>query len=153
MKVFKALLGLFCSGVLATGFLLVQDKFVWDLDSSTIFWIAFVPNLIFLRSIVDFVSEHIDKIFDLDTSSDRHLVFKELEEKIAKANEDWTPNFDDGDEKYYPWFDLTKGKVTLCHVLYDCNRSNVPSPMVFKSEKVCKKFVEENIGLYEKLYK
>ena len=153
MKVFKALLGIFCSGVFMTGFLLVQDKFVWDLDRSTVFWIAFLPNLVVLRSVVDFVSEHIDRIFDLGTSSDRYLVFKELEEKIAKVNEGWTPNFDDSDEKYYPWFDLTKGKVTLSHVLYHYDSSSVPPSLIFKSEGACREFVKENFELYEKLYK
>lgn len=154
MKVFKALLGLFCSGVFMTGFLLVQDKFVWDLDRSVVFWVTFIPNLIVLRSIVDFVLKRIDKIFDLDTSSDRYLVFKELEEKISKVNEGWTPNWDNHSEKkYYPWFDFENGKVSLHLVYYLVSRSDVPPSLIFKEEESCKKFVEENIELYEKLYK
>ncbi len=155
MKLFKILLGGFCSGVFMTGFLLVQDRFVWDLDRSAVFWITFLPNLFILRSVVDFVSEHIDKIFDLDTSSDRHLVFKELEEKIAEVNEGWTPNFDDDEEeKWYPLFDLKNGKIALVYVDYNYDYiSDVPPSLTFKSKETCRKFVEENIELYEKLYK
>jgi hypothetical protein len=86
--------------------------------------------------------------------SEQASVFYELSDKIKEANEGWTPNWDDkNEEKWYPWFDLRDGKVTLGYVCSYYYSSFVPPSLIFKSEEICKKFVEENMELYEKLYK
>ena len=83
----------------------------------------------------------------------RYALYEELEAKIAKANENWFPNFEDNNEKkWYPWFDLRGRTITLGSVGYDYDYSNVPPSLIFKSKEICKEFVKENFELYEKLY-
>ncbi len=90
-------------------------------------------------------------LLGIDKVSKRALAFIQLEKKIAEANEGWTPNFDDNEEKYYPWFDLRDGKITLVSV-YLCGNSGVPPSLIFKSEDLARRFYKENKQLYNDLY-
>jgi len=112
------------------------------------------------RKVIKGLEQDVEKIlFGKDKAEDEVLseqasVFYELSEKIKEANEGWTPNWDDNnEEKWYPWFDLRSGKVALVNVNCCYDYSGVPPSLMFKSEEICRKFVEENMELYEKLYK
>lgn len=92
-------------------------------------------------------------LLGIDKVSKRVLAFKQLEKKIAEVNESWVPNFDDdNEEKWYPWFDLRNGKVTLVLVDCYCFNSSVPPSFVFKSEDLTRRFYKENKQLYNDLY-
>jgi len=83
----------------------------------------------------------------------RGALYEELEAKIAEVNEGWVPNWDNsGERKWYPWFNLRNGTITLDDVNYRYRSSCVPPSLIFKSEELCKEFVKENFELYEKLY-
>lgn len=92
-------------------------------------------------------------LLGIDKVSKRALAFIQLENKIAKVNEGWVPNWDDRNErKYYPWFDLINGKVALGYVSYCYGSSGVPPSFVFKSKDLTIKFYEETKHLYNDLY-
>jgi hypothetical protein len=82
------------------------------------------------------------------------IIFLELSKKIKEANEGWVPNlYSDNEKKWSPWFDLRNGKVTLGSVCCYYYCSGIPHSFIFKSEEICRKFVGENMELYEKFYK
>ena len=95
-------------------------------------------------------------LLGIDKVSKRALAFIQLEKKIAEVNErneSWVPNWDDDNEKkWYPWFNLRNGKVALDFVYYYSN-SAIPPSLVFKNSETCRKFVGDNMELYEKLYR
>jgi hypothetical protein len=85
----------------------------------------------------------------------RGALYEELGAKIAEANEGWVPDFyDKSQRKIYPAFDFISRKFSLDNVYYGYyNSSSVPPSLLFKDEEICRKFVKENMDLYEKLYK
>ena len=74
---------------------------------------------------------------------------------IAKAlNEDWTPNWKDGDEyKYYPWFDLSSGSgLSFFTVVGRYTISTVGSRLCFKSRELAEYAGKQFIDIYTSFF-
>lgn len=73
---------------------------------------------------------------------------------IAEAlNDGWKPNWDDYDEdKWYPWFVMSKKKFSLGGVGYRFRYSGVSSRLCFKSSDLARYAATTFLKLYKDLY-
>jgi hypothetical protein len=76
-------------------------------------------------------------------------VIIEAYNKLTGEDVDWD-NWDQ--DKHYPWFDLTDGKVTLVGVCYYYYGSDVPPAFVFLTESDAIECVENYKELYDDVY-
>lgn len=75
--------------------------------------------------------------------------------KLANKNKIWIPDFTDyNQDKYEPWFDLSKGSSGFRYGAYDYWRtiSGVGSRLCFISSEVCEHIAKQFIEIYKEYF-
>ena len=78
------------------------------------------------------------------------LIIVKAANRIDNDGEEWTPDWNDGNWKYQPWFVMSEGSSGFRSYDFGGWRatSNVGSRLCFKTEAVCKYISTQFIDLY-----